>query len=161
MGFTARLQSQVTSLWQDSFDESVFEIAFAKRSLFREGSLTHIALLCISSAVKLAKDLVAASSVPLILSILGEGESYGYAIIQRVHELSDGQIEWSDGMLYPVLHWLEEQGHVKARWDKSETGRRRKYYSLKQEGRRALAEHQRQWLTVHTTLQSLWRPQHV
>ena len=111
--------------------------------------------------VKLAKDLVAASSVPLILSILNEGESYGYAIIQRVRELSDGQIEWSDGMLYPVLHWLEEQGHVKARWDKSETGRRRKYYSLKREGRRALAEHQQQWLTVHTTLQSLWRPQHV
>lgn len=112
-------------------------------------------------AVKIAKDLVAASSVPLILSILNEGESYGYAIIQRVRELSDGKIEWSDGMLYPVLHWLEEQGHVKARWDKSETGRRRKYYSLKQEGRRALAEHQQQWLTVHTALQSLWRPQHA
>lgn len=111
--------------------------------------------------MKLAKDLVAASSVPLILSILAEGESYGYAIIQRVRELSDGQIEWSDGMLYPVLHWLEEKDHIKARWDKSETGRRRKYYSLRTEGRRALVEHQRQWLAVHHTLQSLWRPQHV
>lgn len=111
--------------------------------------------------MKLAKDLVAASSVPLILSILAERESYGYAIIQRVRQLSAGQIEWSDGMLYPVLHWLEEQDQIKARWDKSETARRRKYYSLRPEGRRALARHQPQWLTVHETLQSLWRPQHV
>ena len=111
--------------------------------------------------MKLAKDLVAASSVPLVLSILSEGESYGYAIIQRVHELSRGEIEWTDGMLYPVLHWLEEEGYVKARWEKSETGRKRKYYSLQREGRKALSEHKQQWLTVHAALQSLWRPHHV
>jgi len=56
--------------------------------------------------MKLEKELVAASSVPLILSILSEGDSYGYAIIQRVKDLSGGKINWTDGMLYPVLHWL-------------------------------------------------------
>ena len=111
--------------------------------------------------MKLGKELVAASSVPLILSILEEGESYGYAIIQRVRALSGGEIEWTDGMLYPVLHWLEEEEYVKARWEKSETGRKRKYYSIRREGRRALAEHKEQWLTVHAALQSLWRPHHV
>ncbi len=51
----------------------------------------------------LAKDLVAASSKPLVLSILAESESYGYAIIQRVRELSGEEIEWTEGMLYPVF----------------------------------------------------------
>jgi len=76
--------------------------------------------------MKLQKELVAASSVPLILSILTEGESYGYAIIQRVKELSGGKIEWTDGMLYPVLHWLEDRGLVTGHWEESETGRKRK-----------------------------------
>ena len=61
-----------------------------------------------------SKDLVAASATPLILSILAEGDSYGYAIIKRVRELSGGQMEWTDGMLYPVLHRLEKQGLVES-----------------------------------------------
>ena len=106
--------------------------------------------------MKLAKDLVAASAIPLVLSILEEGESYGYAILQRVRELSGGAIEWTDGMLYPVLHRLETQGHVDARWDKSPAGRRRRYYSLTPEGRGALAEQKGQWLVVQATLEKLW-----
>ena len=75
-----------------------------------------------------SKDLVAASATPLILSILSDGESYGYAIIKRVHELSGGQLQWSDGMLYPVLHRLVKQKLIQCRWWESETGRKRKYY---------------------------------
>src|SRR5215204_631706 len=75
--------------------------------------------------MKLEKELVAASSVPLVLSILSEGDSYGYAIIQRVKELSGGKIEWTDGMLYPVLHWLEDERLVRSRWVKSDSGRKR------------------------------------
>jgi hypothetical protein len=59
----------------------------------------------------LSKDLVAASSIPLILSILQRGDSYGYAIIQQVRELSDGEMQWADGMLYPILHRLEAERH--------------------------------------------------
>src|SRR5580704_15043810 len=102
--------------------------------------------------MKLEKELVAASSVPLILSILTEGDSYGYAIIQRVKELSGGKIEWTDGMLYPVLHWLEDQDLVRSRWMEAETGRKRKYYSLKSEGRKALQQQQEQWKLVNTVL---------
>ena len=114
-----------------------------------------------NDGMKLEKDLVAASTVPLVLAILADGESYGYAIIQRVRELSEGEIEWTDGMLYPVLHWLEENGHVKARWVESETGRRRKYYSLKAAGKKHLADHRAQWLAVHETLRRAWRNQHA
>src|ERR1044071_6564203 len=96
----------------------------------------------------LNKDLVAASATPLILAILSEGESYGYAIIKRVAELSGGRLRWTDGMLYPVLHRLERQGYVAAKWGASETGRRRKYYRLTRTGRAQLAEHQQQWNAV-------------
>ena len=67
----------------------------------------------------IGKDLVAAAATPLVLGILAEGESYGYAILRRVGELSDGRLEWSDGMLYPLLHRLERLGHVEATWGAS------------------------------------------
>ena len=107
--------------------------------------------------MKLTKDLVAASAAPLVLAILGgEGESYGDAIIQRVRELSGGRIEWTDGMLYPVLHRLEAQGAIAARWRESDAGRRRKYYTLQRPGRRAMQEQKEQWLAVHRTLSAAW-----
>jgi PadR family transcriptional regulator, regulatory protein PadR len=111
--------------------------------------------------MKLEKELVAASTVPLVLAILEDGESYGYAIIARVRELSEGEIEWTDGMLYPVLHWLEEKRYVQTRWEKSEAGRKRKYYSLRTEGRKHLASHVAQWKLVHATLRRAWRIKYV
>jgi DNA-binding PadR family transcriptional regulator len=102
------------------------------------------------------KDLVAASATPLVLSILAHGESYGYAIIQRVRELSKGKLEWSDGMLYPILHRLEEQGFIKSFWRESDTGRKRKYYRLLEDGRRALDMQRAQWDAVHGALALAW-----
>ncbi|MBN1508893.1 MAG: helix-turn-helix transcriptional regulator [Sedimentisphaerales bacterium] len=104
----------------------------------------------------ISKDLVAASATGLILSILAEGDSYGYSIIKRVRELSGGRMEWTDGMLYPVLHRLEKQGFIGSYPARSETGRARKYYRLKKNGTKALAEHRDQWMLVHNTFQRLW-----
>jgi PadR family transcriptional regulator, regulatory protein PadR len=104
----------------------------------------------------LSKDLVAASSTPLVLGILAEGESYGYAIIKRVAELSGGHLQWTDGMLYPVLHRLERQGYVAAKWDTSESGRRRKYYRITKEGEAELAAQRQQWEAVDDTLRGIW-----
>ncbi|MDB6059181.1 MAG: PadR family transcriptional regulator [Verrucomicrobiales bacterium] len=108
------------------------------------------------SAAMLAKELVAASTEPLILSLLARGESYGYALIQDVKRLSGDKIEWTDGMLYPVLHRMEQNGWIKARWDEPETGRKRKYYSLKKDGQKALKQKQEQWSMVASVLGSLW-----
>jgi PadR family transcriptional regulator, regulatory protein PadR len=107
----------------------------------------------------LSKELIAASTVPLVLSVLGQGENYGYALIQRVRELSNGRIEWTEGMLYPVLHWMEKEKLIEAEWREAETGRRRKYYRLRKEGRTALGTEKEQWLTVHQTLSNLWKTQ--
>src|SRR5512137_3011398 len=108
-------------------------------------------------AAMLSKELVAASTVPLVLSVLAQGENYGYALIQRVRELSDGRIEWTEGMLYPVLHWMEKEKLIEAEWREAETGRKRKYYRLRREGRKALQEEKEQWLTVHETLAKVWK----
>ena len=107
--------------------------------------------------MEINKDLTAASSTPIVLAILAEGDSYGYAILQRVRELSGGQMAWTDGMLYPVLHRLERLGHVASRWEVAESGRRRKYYGITPSGRDRLAEERRQWQAVDDTLQGLWR----
>ena len=103
------------------------------------------------------KDLVAASATPLVLAILADGESYGYAIVKRVRELSGGELEWTDGMLYPLLHRLRRLGYVTTEWRTPPEGRRRRYYALTDDGRVALAEHKRQWVTVTRALGDVWR----
>lgn len=103
------------------------------------------------------KDLVAASATPLVLAILAEGESYGYAILKRVRELSGGELEWTDGMLYPLLHRLSRFGYVTTEWRTPPGGRRRRYYAITGDGRAALAEQQRQWVTVTRALGDVWR----
>lgn len=106
--------------------------------------------------MEISKDLMAASSTPIVLAILAEGDSYGYAIIKRVGELSGGRMEWTDGMLYPVLHRVERLGYVEARWEVAESGRRRKYYAITAKGREQLDEERRQWQAVDATLRGIW-----
>src|SRR5215510_13737854 len=106
--------------------------------------------------MELGKDLVAASSTPLVLAILAEGDSYGYAIIKRVATLSGGHLVWTDGMLYPVLHRLERQGLVSTRWGLSDNGRKRKYYRITKPGRLQLVTQQQQWRVVDETLRGIW-----
>lgn len=102
------------------------------------------------------KDLVAASATPLVLAILAEGESYGYAILKRVRALSGGELEWSDGMLYPLLHRLGRLGYVTTEWRTPPEGRRRRYYAITDEGRAALSKHRRQWAAVTRALDDVW-----
>ena len=106
--------------------------------------------------MRIDKDLVAASATPLVLAILADGESYGYAILKRVRALSEGQLEWSDGMLYPLLHRLGRLGYVTTEWRATAEGRRRKYYVINDEGRAALADHRRQWAAVTRALNGVW-----
>lgn len=97
------------------------------------------------------KDLVAASATPLILAILKRQDSYGYEIIKKIKEASDNELVWTEGMLYPVLHRLEKSGFVESYWKKSDTGRKRKYYSLNENGLQELENHKRQWELIYST----------
>jgi len=107
----------------------------------------------------ISRELKAASSKPMILSILSHGESYGYQIIQNIEELSDGEWEWSEAMLYPVLHRLNADGLIQSQWKVMDNGRRRKYYSLTKQGKEALAKERKEWMSVHEVFEQLWGPQ--
>ncbi len=105
----------------------------------------------------LTRELAGASAKPLILSILATRESYGYAILQRIEELSSGELSWDDGTLYPVLHRLENEGLLTSTWRRGDDSRRRrKYYSITAKGLQALDREKQQWLRVDAVLSHLW-----
>jgi PadR family transcriptional regulator PadR len=106
----------------------------------------------------ISKALVAASTKPVILSILAGGERYGYQIIQHVIDLSGGTLEWSEGMLYPVLHRMEKDGIIRSQWRISENGRKRKYYYLTESGKTELEKDRKEWTSINILLAKLWNP---
>ena len=106
--------------------------------------------------MNVSKDLIAASATPLILAILKENDSYGYAIIKRVKEMSENQLIWTEGMLYPVLHRMEEHLLIESYWNQSEAGRKRKYYRIKESGLTELELQKKQWEIVHNALARTW-----
>ena len=104
----------------------------------------------------ISKNLTAASTRPIILGILQQGNSYGYLIIKKIKELSGGQMKYSDGMLYPVLHRLEKEGMIQSKWTMNGESRPRKYYEITELGKKELVVEQEQWSQVNAVLSSLW-----
>ncbi len=81
----------------------------------------------------------------LVLTVLREGELYGYEIAQRIRERSGGAFAPSEGSLYPALHALESDGALVANWRESDRGPRRRYYAITDKGQAMLAEHEAEW----------------
>jgi DNA-binding PadR family transcriptional regulator len=92
----------------------------------------------------------------MVLGILAEEDSYGYAILRRINELSGGELDWTEGLLYPLLHRLERLGCVESCWQSVAGERRRKYYRITDKGLAELAEQRRQWDTVVDALKEIW-----
>ena len=103
------------------------------------------------------QDLTAAPATPLVLTILSEGESYGYVIVERVRKLSGGQVEWADAILYPLFHRLRRLGYLTTEWRPLPEGRRRNYYAITDDGRDALAGGKRHRVTALHALTGMWR----
>jgi DNA-binding PadR family transcriptional regulator len=106
----------------------------------------------------ISKTLMAASTRPIILAILSRGEDYGYSIIQKVKEVSGGSLEWSDGMLYPVLQRMEMDGLIASQWRLSGENRPRRYYTITERGREELASELISWRNVWQALTRLAEP---
>jgi len=104
----------------------------------------------------ISKEMIGASTIPIILSILLEGEDYGYEIIKKVKQYSGGNLEWSEPMLYPVLHRLERNNQINASWKILENGRKRKYYSITTEGKALLETKKSEWTEMITMLTKMW-----
>src|SRR3989442_7017399 len=90
-------------------------------------------------------DLVQGTLDLLILKMLALEPLHGWAIGQRLKQVSDDTLQVSDGSLYPALHKLEQEGWIKAEWAPSENNRRAKYYSLTRTGRRELEKETAKW----------------
>ncbi|MEP1489281.1 MAG: helix-turn-helix transcriptional regulator [Algibacter sp.] len=106
---------------------------------------------------KLSKELIGASSIPIILSIITKNESYGYEIIQNIKEISGGKIEFGEGTLYPVLHKLEKKGLIQSSWKIAESGRKRKYYKISSEGKKELKIEKENWTTINQIITKIWK----
>lgn len=102
------------------------------------------------------KELVGASAPPIILSLLKQGDSYGYEIVQKVKELANGEIKWQEASIYPVLKKLENQGMIKSYWRVQEGERPRKYYSIQNEGIKFLEGNKREWNLMYGVFGKLW-----
>lgn len=102
------------------------------------------------------KALVAASTKPLVLSILSYGENYGYQIIKEVERLSQGQLSWTDAMLYPVLKRMEKDQLIRSQWVKLANGRKRRYYAITPAGQQQLQRERAQWQNVNQVFSVLW-----
>ncbi len=105
-----------------------------------------------------SKDLIAAPAKTVILSLLLSGESYGYQIIKRVRRVSKGALEWSNAVLYPVLHQMEKDELIRSEWKISPENRMRKYYRLTEPGMKELSAEKKRWLGVQDALRALLDP---
>jgi DNA-binding PadR family transcriptional regulator len=105
-----------------------------------------------------SKDLVAASAKTIVLALLLTGESYGYQIIKRVRRVSGGALEWSNAVLYPVLHRLERDGLIRSEWRMSPENRMRKYYLLTDLGAAELNQEKARWRGVQAALGKILGP---
>jgi DNA-binding PadR family transcriptional regulator len=100
----------------------------------------------------ISRQLMAASTRPIILAILAGGEDYGYSLIQKVRAGSGGALEWTDGMLYPVLQRMEMDGLIASCWRGGGDSRPRRYYRMTDRGRKELAAELAGWKTVSRAL---------
>jgi PadR family transcriptional regulator, regulatory protein PadR len=90
-------------------------------------------------------DLVQGTLDLLILKIIALEPTHGWAIAQRIRQMSNEVLQVGQSALYPALHKLEHQGWIAAEWKISENNRRARYYSLTRAGRKALADEAVQW----------------
>src|SRR5580765_1674651 len=92
----------------------------------------------------------------LILQTLSLGPAHGYAIAQRIQQVSREAVQVNQGSLYPALHRLEQKKWLKATWRPSETGREAKFYALTPSGRRQLALEKQSWIRLSLAVQLIF-----
>lgn len=105
--------------------------------------------------MKIDKGLMGGSTILLLLSLLEEGDRYGYEIIKELELRSDKTFQFKEGTLYPVLHKLENKGYVKSYKAKGDTGKERKYYQITKKGKKQLVEEKKKWEVFSTSVNKI------
>lgn len=103
-------------------------------------------------------DLVQGTLDLLILRVVALEPLHGWAIAQRIGQMSNDELRVGQSALYPALHKLEQQGWIEAEWALSENNRRAKYYTLTADGRRALKSETAQWERLSAAISLVVRP---
>ena len=103
-------------------------------------------------------DLVQGTLDLLILRVIGLQPMHGWAIAQRIRQMSNEELKVGQGSLYPALHKLEQNGWIQAKWGESEKNRRAKYYSLTAAGQGALAKETAQWDRLSAAISLVVKP---
>jgi len=103
-------------------------------------------------------DLLQGTLDLLILRVVGLHAMHGWAIAQRIRQMSNEQLRVGQGSLYPALHKLEQNGWIEAKWGESENNRRAKYYALTWAGRKALEKETAQWDRLSAAISLVVRP---
>ncbi|MDX8339756.1 PadR family transcriptional regulator [Draconibacterium sp. IB214405] len=122
------------------------------KDLFRQGLIYY-------NMKKFRKDLMGASSIPSILSILRNGDTYGYDINKQLREASEGRIDWKEGSLYPILKKMEDLKYIKSYWEMGDSDRPRKYYKITATGKKAMDESREELIDMVAIMNKLWNPQ--
>lgn len=108
-------------------------------------------------SMKINKELLKGSTTVLILSILNRKDMYGYEMIKEIDLRSKGIFSFKEGTLYPILHNLENANYIESYWDDSNSGRKRKYYKITDNGKKLLLEKESEWKLFSETVNSvLW-----
>ncbi len=104
----------------------------------------------------ISKELVGASAMAIVLSVLHNGDSYGYELLQRIKDFTDGKVIWQEASMYPLLKKMETKGLIKSYWLMSESERPRKYYRLLEPGKKQLEFNKQEWQRLNEALEGLW-----
>jgi DNA-binding PadR family transcriptional regulator len=104
----------------------------------------------------ITNELIGASSSSMILSILKEGDSYGYRIVQRMKELTEGKLKWQEATIYPVLKQMENQGLITSYWMVQNGERARRYYKILEPGIHKLSENKKEWNLAQLMFRKIW-----
>jgi PadR family transcriptional regulator PadR len=102
-------------------------------------------------------DLLQGTLDMLILKVVALGPTHGYAIAQRLQQMSRDVLQVQQGSLYPALHRLEKRGWVRAEWAASDTGRDARFYSLTRLGRKQLEEQRENWDRLSAAISGILR----
>ncbi len=90
-----------------------------------------------------------------VMQLIETREMYGYELVEALARVTDGVLAMGQSTLYPMLYNLESKGLIRGEWGQSESGRKRKYYSLTAEGRSHLDSHRRQWRDLAGAMENL------
>ena len=106
----------------------------------------------------ISKELIGASASPIILSILKNGDSYGYEIVRKVKEMTNDKIKWREASIYPVLKKMENSGLIRSYWDFKDGERPRKYYSILPGGIKQFELSKNELEVIYSLFGRLWSP---